>query len=423
MTLKEIKDYYKEVFYIENDAILDLLIAISISVKTKSDAIWLLVIGPPSGGKTELVNILSGVPYAHQVSTLTENAFLSAMGGNPENEKSLLKKIGENGLLLMKDFTSILSLKEELRKKILGDLREIYEGKLVKESGTGKRLDWEGKINFVGAVTDAIYMNEGDDASMGRRTIDYIMPEFTQDVRIKMAKRASKNINDIAEKRNRIKQMFAEFITEQQELMPRVLPDLPEDLVDELISIADFSTKMRTATKRDFHGNLTFAPGNELPTRMNNQLMILAQVLIWLNGGTLKQEHKDILIKVAFDSISQQRRITLRILATYDRCTTKGVAQELNYPTKTVLNWLEDINVVKGCSRSLDGRFDVWELNNDFKELVRKYDGVVRKGDLLKGDELADIDGGYAPYDDPMNYDPGMVEEEIRNVELDFDNM
>lgn len=422
MTLQEIKDVYKEVFYIEDDTIIDLMVAIAVSVKTKSDAIWLLVIGPPSGGKTELVNIVSGVPYAHQVSTLTENAFLSGMAGDPAKEKSLLHRIGTNGLILMKDFTSILSLKEELRKKILGDMREIYEGHLSKVTGNGRSSEWKGKVNFIGAVTDAIYMNEGDDASMGRRTIDYIMPEFSQEVRIKMAKRASKNINDISEKREKIKQVFADFIMENQALIPQDLPDLPEDFIDEMIMIADFSTKMRTATKRNFHGELTFAPGNELPTRMNNQLMIIAQVLIWLNGGVLKPEHKALLIKVALDSISQQRRVTLRVLAAYDRCTTKGVAQEISYPTKTVLAWLEDINVVKGCARTLDGRTDVWTLNTDFKELMRKYDNVKYKGEYLKGDEGED-GGYYSAADDPMNFDPGTALEEERAVQREFDAM
>ena len=413
MTLAEIKEYYREVFYVEDDTILDLLCAIAISVYTKSDSIWLLIIGAPSSGKTEFVNTLSGLEYAHQVSTMTENAFLSSMGGSVEKEKSLLHKIGDNGLLIMKDYTSILSLKEELRKKILGDMREIYEGHLVKASGNGKDGEWKGKINFVGAVTDSIYLNEGDDASMGRRTIDYVMPHFSDDVRIKMAKRSSRNIGDASLKRDKIKTMFAEFIEEKRKGLPLILPELPEDLEDELIMIADFSTKMRTATKRDFHGNLTFAPGSELPMRMANQLTILAQVLIYLNDGTLKKEHHDILIKVALDSISRQRRITLQIMAQYDRVTTPGVAQMLNYPTKTTQQWLEDVNVLKGCSREMMGTKNVWRLDPKFKAILVKYDGVkVIGGDLLGN--LSEESDGYIDYGAE---DPGVMAENEKNAE------
>lgn len=415
MTLQEIKDYYKEVFYVEDDTILDLLCAIAISVYTKSDSIWLLIIGAPSSGKTEFVNTLSGLVYSHQVSTLTENAFLSGMGGSDGKEKSLLHKIGDNGLLLMKDYTSILSLKEELRKKILGDMREIYEQKLSKATGNGRDMEWKGKINFVGAVTDSIYLNEGDDASMGRRTIDYVMPHFNDEVRIKMAKRSSRNIGDANVKREKIRVMFAEFIEEKRKNMPIILDELPEELEDELIMIADFSTKMRTATKRDFHGNLTFAPGSELPMRMANQLTILAQVLIYLNDGVLKKEHHDILIKVALDSISRQRRITLQVMAQYDRVTTKGVAQKLNYPTKTTLQWLEDVNVLKGCVRELAGTTDMWRLNPKFKEILLKYDDIQEIGGDLLGQVTAE-DGAYG-YGDIEDMDPGTINEMEKNAE------
>jgi energy-coupling factor transporter ATP-binding protein EcfA2 len=416
MSLEEIKKYYQEVFYVEDTTILDLMCAIAISVYTKSDSIWLLIIGAPSSGKTEFVNTLAGLEYAHQVSTLTENAFLSGMGGSDGKEKSLLHKIGDNGLLLMKDYTSILSLKEELRKKILGDMREIYEQHLSKSTGNGRDMEWKGKINFVGAVTDSIYLNEGDDASMGRRTIDYVMPTFSDTVRIKMAKRSSRNIGDANVKREKIRVMFAEFIEQKRKDMPMNLPELPEELEDELIVIADFSTKMRTATKRDFHGNLTFAPGSELPMRMTNQLTILAQVLIYLNDGVLKQEHHDILIKIALDSISRQRRITLQVMAKYNRVTTKGVAQALNYPTKTTLQWLEDVNVLKGCTREMVGTTDMWILTPEFKAMMCKYDNITAVNLDLLGTETAEDYMSIHHNGD----DPGLAAEYEKNKDEAF---
>lgn len=421
LSLKEIKDYFCEVFFLTgvNKDFIDVLLATAISAKNlKSDPIWILIIAPPSTGKTEFVNLLSGLKFAHQVSTLTENALLSGMGGTDGKEKSLLHRMGKDGaIMLMKDFTSILSMKEELRTKILADLREVFDGNLTKETGNGKQGSWKGKIQFVGAVTDAIYMNEGDDASMGRRTIDYIMPELSQADRIKMAKRASMNIDDIAEKRENIKKMFAEFIEEKQIGMPKVLPPLPEDLIDELIIIADFSTKMRTATARNFHGELTFAPAHEGITRMNGQFMTLAKSLTWLNDGKFKEEHKRIIIKMALDSIPQQRRITLRILARYNRVTTKGLAQELNYPTKTVLKWLEDINVVKGCTRSLSGSADMWTLHDQYREIMIKYDNV----DPVNGDLLGDEN--YDTTQDTGNYDAGTIAEAERASQREFNTL
>ena len=211
--------------------------------------------------------------------------------------------------------------------------------------------------------------------------------------------------------------MFATFIVEKQIGMPKVFPPLPDELIDELISIADFSTKMRTATKRDFHGNLTFAPGHELPIRMNGQFMTLAKVLIWLNDGTLKKEHKDIMVKMALDSISQQRRVTLRMLAKYDRVTTKGCAQILGYPTKTVLQWLEDINVTRGCTRIVEGYRDFWIIDKGFRELLLKYNDTDFVGGDLIGDE------SYDAHNPNGEYDPALVEEMTRNQKDAFSEL
>jgi len=192
-----------------------------------------------------------------------------------------------------------------------------------------------------------------------------------------------------------------------------------EELEDELIEMANFSTEMRTATKRDFQGNLAFAPENEVPMRMSNQLMILAQVLIFLNDGELSKAHHDILMKVALDSISRQRRVTLQVMAQYDRVDTKGLAQALNYPTKTALAWLEDINVLGGCTRSLVGNSDVWSLTKHGRDIMVKYDHIEYKGGDLWGSDTTDMIGG------PVSSatDPGVIEEQNKLVNKRFDDI
>ncbi len=42
------------------------------------DPVWMLLIGPPGGGKTELLQPLAKLPHVHMASTLTEASLLSA---------------------------------------------------------------------------------------------------------------------------------------------------------------------------------------------------------------------------------------------------------------------------------------------------------------------------------------------------------
>jgi hypothetical protein len=78
----------------------------------EGDPVWLLLVGPPSGGKTEILSSLIRLPYIVPAATLIEAALLS---GTPKREKTagatggLLRRVGDFGILLAKDFTSVLA--------------------------------------------------------------------------------------------------------------------------------------------------------------------------------------------------------------------------------------------------------------------------------------------------------------------------
>jgi hypothetical protein len=422
MTLQHIKDLYKRTFYLSegDDILIDLLCAIALGVHTKSDPIWLLIIGASSSGKSEFVNTLGGMDYSWQVSNLTDNTFLSGMGGSDGQEKSLLHKMGENALLLMKDYTSILSMKDDKKTVILGQMREIFDKYITKKTGNGRDVEWRGKINFVGACTDSIYFGDSEDASMGYRTINYIMPVADRKIRIKKAKRASQNLSDMEDKREAIKTAFTTFLTEKKIKLDTILPALPEELVDELIPIADFSSQMRTATRRNYRGELELVPSFDEPMRMSQQILLLAQLFIYINDGVLKEEHRRALVKVALDSIPKTRRMTLKILATYRRITKKGLAQMLGYPTDTVGVWLEDLNVIGGCTRVNEGSgADLWAIAPEFRKIMIGFDQITELDIDLVGTEGE----GYYPsgsYPEAMD-DKGAIKDSNDRATQRFD--
>ena len=77
---------------------------------------------------------------AHVVSIITsEGALLSA---SPRKSRArtatggLLRQIGDHGILVIKDFTSIISANREIRTQVLAVLREIYDGYWIRNVGT-----------------------------------------------------------------------------------------------------------------------------------------------------------------------------------------------------------------------------------------------------------------------------------------------
>lgn len=390
--LKDIKAAYKEIFYLEDDMIVDIVCAVAIATKLHCDPIWLLIIGGSSSGKSEIIGTLGTIPFVFPISSMTENTFLSNMRTSDGKEASLLHRIGTNGMITMKDYTSILAMRNEKRELIVSQMREIFDGKLDKEAGNGNPQHWEGKINWIGAVTDSVYLKEDESAGMGRRTINYIMPK--QD-RKTTTRRARANNADIGEKRRALQQAFAEYVMNAVENIQGSLPDIDDDLAEELINLADFVTLSRTPTERNYRNELVLVPDPEMPMRVFHQFQTLARVFKYMGGGThLSDEYKKALYKMAFDSIPKQRMLTLRILAMHKSVTTKGAAQELRYPTETMRVWLENVNVLGICERKQAGIAtpDIWTINPEYRDMMLKYSDIVPDDTVLQ-DDTEFVDG------------------------------
>src|SRR5262249_51418423 len=69
----------------------------------------------------------------------------------------LLRKLGNHGILVIKDVTSILSADRHTRGPVLAALREVYDGRWERNVGSdgGLTLTWIGRLVIVGAVTTA----------------------------------------------------------------------------------------------------------------------------------------------------------------------------------------------------------------------------------------------------------------------------
>ncbi len=138
------------------------------------DPVWLGIIAPPSSAKTEILNSLSNLPNVVQVSSLSPASFLSATSKKDQNKDAtggLLRQIGEFGIIVLKDFTTILSLRPEANQEIFAILREVYDGHYRRHVGTdgGRTLEWYGKAGLMFACTEAFDSRHSVVSAMGDR--------------------------------------------------------------------------------------------------------------------------------------------------------------------------------------------------------------------------------------------------------------
>lgn len=180
-TLFDLNKIYRELFFIEDDMIIPLLAATIISAKSNLPCVWMYIIGGASSGKTSALSAFSKVSFLSQISDFTPNTLLSG-AVSKDTETSLLKKLGNNFVVVMKDFTTILSKSEDTQDMLMGQLREVYDGHIVKYTGMGKEISWGKKDEpyrsvFIMASTEGIYKIQERFSEMGSRGLNFVLQE------------------------------------------------------------------------------------------------------------------------------------------------------------------------------------------------------------------------------------------------------
>src|SRR5205823_6149122 len=109
----------------------------------------------------EILRALHGLPDIYMPSTLTESSLLSGTARDSRAQGAsggLLRQIGPFGILIFKDFTSIINMNRDARSAVLAALREIHDGRWTRYLGVdgGTDLTWMGKLGFIAGCTTAI---------------------------------------------------------------------------------------------------------------------------------------------------------------------------------------------------------------------------------------------------------------------------
>ena len=137
-TLLELKDHIASHLVLADPDLVDVVLGAYAAHFLNDEPVWLLVVGPPSSAKSELVRLLYRAPRAYPLSSLTARTFASGLTAEGE-EPSLLARLKDE-VLLFKDFTTVLELHREERQALLAQLREIYDGRYDQTWGTFQSL-------------------------------------------------------------------------------------------------------------------------------------------------------------------------------------------------------------------------------------------------------------------------------------------
>ena len=321
------------------------------------DPVWLGLIGPSSCGKTEILDALSELPCVARVSTLSMPGLLS---GTPRQQQGqgatggLLRQVGNPGIVVCKEFSSILFMRPDTRTDLLNALREIYDGRWVRHvgSGGGNVLIWSGKVGFLFGCTEAIDGQHDAISNLGHRFL-YSRVQLVRHGHLKkaiqhrgaMAAQMRKELADAVSK------LFAQ---PRQPFQP-----MNEQELNRLDNIVSLVVDLRGGSDRDPRTReLETVYSPEGPSRIGLALEQLFSGLMALGLDRVKAFTT--IITVAMDSTPPKRRRIYSYLQSLKpnpgSATTSEIATHARLPALAVRRTLEELEAHGRIERLVRGR-------------------------------------------------------------------
>ena len=345
--------------------------------RERGNPVWLMLIGGPGVGKSELLSSLTQLEDVQTISTLNTASLLS---GTPRKESAggsggLLRCIGDMGTLVAKDFGSVLSMPAESRTATLGALREVYDGYWKRHLGVdgGKTLEWEGQVGFLGAATSSIEKQYDAMAKLGDRSI---FVRLGGTARLEQARRAIQNASFQGDMRKDLSSAMAGLFANAR------LNEVPSpNKEDELLILAHLAAAARSGVDRDRSGkNISLIHETESPARIAVQLRRLYQGL-WSMGADEANCNR-VVRRVAIDTVPLVKGLIVEALSTLDRASSiRDLCGMTRYPGSTVRKKIEDLEKHRVVAKvASEGREHAYDLVEDIKEALRTFSPKSEQG-------------------------------------------
>jgi len=404
LTFADVQAAYDQALLLEDRYLVRLVAAVTIANQLEGAPVWLMIVAPSSGGKTAVLmtlddlEFIQGKKVSFFISDLTENTLASGFksGGG---DAGLLNQMPYGGLLIFKDFTSLLTKRSESRDAIMGQLREVFDRKFDKKTGNNQDTAWKGKVGSLAGVTTAVHEYIGQMSVMGDR---FIMYSPLQPDRMKLLEFVM-NMSMAGEsqetKLDKAKVLMHSYLKRAVSRLKIAKLSMKESDRRHLMEVADFATKVRSGVIQDDRtGRVKFVPEPEMPTRLIEQLLAIATVLSLMHDldreeAELTQEDMNILYKIAFDSIPIKRRWALRQVAAHVQgASTAGIAAKIGYETEVVKEWLAQLNALGVVRRIKTSGADSWVLADGYYDILRTFEGVITQNAYLEDPSLSEDD-------------------------------
>ena len=380
MTRKELHNKIGELMYIEDFGQLDIILASIVANSLKiGDPVWLTLIGPSSGGKSQIIRPFAKAhpDLVHQIDDLTPNSLIS---GNKKFEETFLGQMGPHGILSMDDLTVLFSKNPEQRTEILSQFRMLYDGRFTKMSWSLKDASvWEGYMGMIAGSTPSIYKYFSEVADMGERFISYRMKDYDIDKAVEFVTKSNKTSQELNEA---LRAILQEYLGE---ILPALttIPALPDSTMHQIQETSKLCTWMRTPVSiNERTEQVDEFPIKEMPFRVMKQLTAIGKAMYAMElyenpeATELPEDLGNALDWCGYSLANDKRRAFLRFMVGIQdykgRIDNAALSTCTGLPEATVRRGLQQLKALDIIHAKAD---ETWGLSSvEMTQLVRRLD-------------------------------------------------
>lgn len=374
--------------YLPNTRVaLKILLAVATSGTRKNRVmLWMLFVGPPSSGKTDLLKLIKNSSSVHSLDSLTLNAFISGERQTEKQKVYDLLAVLDKKCLVIKDWTVIFSQDERMTKKVIGDMVGAYDKVLAKFSTRRGNVTYQAEFSHIGAITPATlnqhhnYLNQ-----IGQRFLMYTMPPLSVDDEEKSFKVIFSGENRMLREKQ-IAETVTTYLTQLNTMNIDIVGPFSEKVQHYFRLASNFMARSRgivilqLASFQNETGDTIsyYEPLDvqiEQPWRAVQQLMILARYLAFVAGKrSVDEEELEIIREVVISSMPADRSQALRAIRLNPTgvITAKELSEQVDKSDKTARRLLQELMHLKIVKKT-EGSGTLaasYEIADEFKQFI-----------------------------------------------------
>ena len=323
--------------------------AISRSFWPEIDPLWLFVLAPSGGGKTEHFRMVKLCKKVYTIDTLTSKSLVS--GYKADEKKYGIAAEIDGKVVFVKDMSNMLTESKEERNATFGMLRNAYDGELEKGYGT-KEGKSSAKCSFdlmvgITPIIDSYFMFL---SQLGER---FLKVRFRVQGREILESILLGDPKVFTERRKKLQRMIKEFI---ESLDPQQV-EFPVEEYPLLMDMIELCTKCRTSLWVKGEGDRRCYTGQEeVPSRIGFQVKKLWNVVCNVRGKTkVEEEELALIARVLLQTPPLDRMLLIYYLAKHKIANTPDLAafiKSSQYNTEQILDELSQLDVM---GHNMDG--------------------------------------------------------------------